>query len=116
MTAGERRLVPWAFLVIIVATFISAIVVGLGLFPLADPGFFRWLIGAGIAEIVGAVLWAFRDSFQMKARPVVNLEFEGKLPVDLDLDAERCFCDLKERESFVVGKGGKVGIEVTERG
>ena len=73
MTSGERRLVLWAFLFIIVVTFVSAILVGLGLFPQGDAGFFKWLLGTGIAEIAATVIWGFRSSLQQKGRVSVNI-------------------------------------------
>ncbi len=87
-------------MIMVLATFLAAILVGLGLFEKADPSFFRWLLGTGIAEILFAVLGPFREAFQPKGRVSVNLVFQDKSLGEIDLDVEGCIYELRDERTF----------------
>ncbi|MBI4203002.1 MAG: hypothetical protein HY532_07825 [Chloroflexi bacterium] len=108
MTLRERYAILAAFLIILLGTFLAAILVGLGLFPRADPDYFRWLIGAGIVEILGAVIFAFRDSIRPKGQVSVTLRFPDRENGTVDLDSEECNYELKEGNSNQTKERGKL--------
>lgn len=108
MSPRERFTVLAVFMAILLATFLAAILVGLGVFPQANTELFKWLIGTGITEILGAVLWAFRDSFRSKGKVSVNVLFPGKPPADVALDTERCTYELRDGDSNQVKQKGKL--------
>ena len=108
MSPRERFIVLAVFMVILLATFLAAILVGLGIFQQGDPDLFKWLIGTGIAEILGAVIWAFRDSFRPKSKMSVNIVFPGKPPSDVAMDTEQCTYELRDGDSNQVKDKGKL--------
>jgi len=108
LTTRERLIVLLAFVAILLATFLGAVFVGLGLFPKADPAFFKWLIATGVIEIVGVVVWAFRDSLRQRGQISVNLRFQGKLAEDVVLDAEQCRHELRDGTTNQIKPGGKI--------
>ena len=108
MTPRERFTVLMVFMGILLATFLAAILVGLGVFPQADPELFKWLIGTGIVQILGAVIWAFRDSFQSKGKVSVNVLFPSKPLTDVELDTEKCTYELRDGDSNQVKDKGKL--------
>jgi hypothetical protein len=91
----ERSIVLGVFLSIILATFSASILVGLGLFENADPGLFKWLIGTGIVEILGVVIWAYKESARPSDNISVEVLFPDRAPEDsIVLDPDHCTYEL----------------------
>lgn len=117
----DRTLILVVFLVIIAATFLSAILVGLGLFENADSDFFKWLIGTGILEIIGVVIWSYRQSFAIPATVAVNIVFrKTRQPIDLgeiiDLDESKCTYEAYDEHGIDLKKSGKLNVILSANG
>jgi hypothetical protein len=115
MTTLERCLILGVFLLIIASTFIAAILVSLGFFERANPSLFKWLITFGIAEILGVVVWAFRETIRRPGSIAINIRFRGaEQQIDLgdpvDLDESKCQYEIWNGEATKLIKVGKLNI------
>ena len=115
MTSWERFLVLAVFLLIILATFLAAILVGLGLFEEADPELFKWLITVGIVEILAAVVWAFRQSIRPHGRVAINMIFRRtQQDIDLgdavELDENQCKYEVWDHDGAILKKSDTLNV------
>ena len=96
MDLMEKRMILSVFLLVVLVTFIGAVLVGLGLFPKANPGLFKWLIGVGIGEIASVLAVFFWRLKEMPGRVTINLEFRERLPSEVNLEFDQCTYHVRD--------------------
>lgn len=97
MSPEKRKTIIFlAFVVVTILTAVLVLLANIGIFgeDVRNGEFAKWGVGVVLAEIVGATVLVFKQSFSPSINAVVNLQFP--LPSrDIDLDPERCSLQLR---------------------
>lgn len=93
MSKVERLLIIISVILAFILTISAAIFHGKGPFPEIPAKEVKWIWGALLAEIVGAVIFGFKTLFR-KRNIEVYLEFERKKAIDIVLDDKKCMYEV----------------------
>lgn len=103
-----RVIVLFAFIAVTLLTALAVLGAALGFFPMASEQLISWGIPAVLGEIAVTVVMFFQT--QWSSQVVVNLNFDGVDPFDIDFDNPKCSYTVIDSSGREVNSGCVVPV------